>query len=490
MAKKATPLMQQYNRVKADYPEALLLFRVGDFYETFGDDAVKAADVLDIVLTKRGNGSASEVELAGFPHHSLDTYLPRLVRAGHRVAVCDQLEDPKKAVGIVKRGVTELVTPGVAFHDQVLNARTDNYLAAVHGDKTGYGLALLDISTGDFATAEGDEAHIDRLLRAHQPAEVLVLKNQASAFAERFGSDWHLSRLDDWVFKPDYAQERIQKQFDNKSLKGFQLDARSLALLTAGAVLHYLDRAKHDRPKHVRTIRTLREDGTLWMDRFTIRNLELVQPNHNDGTSLAQTIDRTRSPMGARMLRRWLIMPLTDVGGINQRLDAVECLNGDEDLRTGFQALFKSTGDLERLASKASTGRINPRELGQLRQGLEAVQSIAALSAGEAPLLPYLERLTPCDQLLERLRSELVEEPPVNPAKGQVIEQGVSAELDELRTLKSNAQAALDAICARHAGWEDGEGAYGTIAIDVASGAVTLTHNSRFIDYDTTEAEL
>lgn len=449
MAKKATPLMQQYNRVKADYPEALLLFRVGDFYETFGDDAVKAADVLDIVLTKRGNGSASEVELAGFPHHSLDTYLPRLVRAGHRVAVCDQLEDPKKAVGIVKRGVTELVTPGVAFHDQVLNARTDNYLAAVHGDKTGYGLALLDISTGDFATAEGNEALIDRLLRAHQPAEVLVLKNQATAFAERFGSDWHLSRLDDWVFKPDYAQERIQKQFENKSLKGFQLDARPLALLTAGAILHYLDHAKHDRPKHVRTIRTLREDGTLWMDRFTIRNLELVRPNHNDGTSLAQTIDRTGSPMGARMLRRWLIMPLTDVGGINQRLDAVECLNGDEDLRTGFQALFKSTGDLERLASKASTGRINPRELGQLRQGLEAVQSIAALSAGEAPLLPYLERLTPCDQLLERLRSELVEEPPVNPAKGQVIEQGVSAELDELRTLKSNAQAALDAICAR-----------------------------------------
>ena len=222
-----------------------------------------------------------------------------------------------------------------------------------------------------------------------------------------------------------------------------------MALLTAGAVLHYLDHAKHDQPKHVRSIRTLREDGTLWMDRFTIRNLELVQPNHNDGTSLAQTIDRTGSPMGARMLRRWLIMPLTDIGGINQRLDAVECLNGDEDLRTGFQALFKSTGDLERLASKASTGRINPRELGQLRQGLEAVQSIAALSAGEAPLLPYLERLTPCDQLLERLRSELVEEPPVNPAKGQVIEQGVSAELDELRTLKSNAQAALDAICAR-----------------------------------------
>ena len=449
MAKKATPLMQQYNRVKAEYPDALLLFRVGDFYETFGEDAIKAAGVLDIVLTKRGNGSASEIELAGFPHHSLDTYLPKLVRAGHRVAVCDQLEDPKKAVGIVKRGVTELVTPGVAFHDQVLNARTDNYLAAVYWEKANYGLALLDISTGDFATAEGPQTLIDRLLRAHQPAEVLVLKNQASAFLDSFGSDWHISRLDDWVFKPDYAAERVQKQFENQSLKGFQLDDRPLALLTSGAVLHYLDHAKHERPRHVRTLRTLREDGILWMDRFTIRNLELVQPNHPDGKSLAQTIDRTGSPMGARMLRRWLIMPLTDVGRINERLDAVDCLNEQEELRSGFQGVFRSTGDLERLASKASTGRINPRELGQLRKGLECVQAIASLAAGEDALLPYLERLAPCDGLLQRLRDELVEEPPINPSKGQVIQSGVHAELDELRALKSNAQAALDKICER-----------------------------------------
>ena len=449
MAKKATPLMQQYNRVKAEYPDALLLFRVGDFYETFGEDAIKAAGVLDIVLTKRGNGSASEIELAGFPHHSLDTYLPKLVRAGHRVAVCDQLEDPKKAVGIVKRGVTELVTPGVAFHDQVLNARTDNYLAAVYWEKANHGLALLDISTGDFATAEGPQTLIDRLLRAHQPAEVLVLKNQASAFLDSFGSDWHISRLDDWVFKPDYAAERVQKQFENQSLKGFQLDDRPLALLTSGAVLHYLDHAKHERPRHVRTLRTLREDGILWMDRFTIRNLELVQANHPDGKSLAQTIDRTGSPMGARMLRRWLIMPLTDVGRINERLDAVDCLNEQEELRSGFQGVFRSTGDLERLASKASTGRINPRELGQLRKGLECVQAIASLAAGEDALLPYLERLAPCDGLLQSLRDELVEEPPVNPSKGQVIQSGVHAELDELRALKSNAQAALDKICER-----------------------------------------
>lgn len=449
MPKKETPLMQQYNRVKSDYPDALLLFRVGDFYETFGEDAIKAAAVLDIVLTKRGNGSASEVELAGFPHHALDTYLPRLVRAGHRVAVCDQLEDPKQAVGIVKRGVTELVTPGVAFHDQVLQSRADNYLAAVHWNNSDFGIALLDISTGDFATAEGEKSLIDRLLRAYQPREVLTLKSHQRSFQEAFGADWHLSRLEDWVFKPDYAKERIAKQFQSGSLKGFQLEERPLALLTVGAILHYLDHAKHDQPGHVRTIRTLREDGVLWMDRFTIRNLELVNSNHPDGTSLVDTIDRTGSPMGARMLRRWMLMPLTDADAIEQRLDAVESLVNEDSVREAFQKIFRATGDLERLASKASTGRINPRELGQLRTGLECVQSIAAASEGEAALIPYLERLSPCNDLLRRLATELVEEPPMNPSKGQVIAHGVNAELDELRALKSNAQQALDAICER-----------------------------------------
>lgn len=441
--------MQQYNRVKSKYPEALLLFRVGDFYETFGEDAVVAAEVLDIVLTKRGNGSASEVELAGFPHHALDNYLPKLVRSGHRVAVCDQLEDPKKAVGIVKRGVTELVTPGVAFHDQVLNARSDNYLAAVHWKKDQYGLALLDISTGDFAVSEGSKSLIDRLLRAHQPAEVLCLKSQLTEFQESFGTDWHMSRLDDWIFKPDYAEERIQKQFENESLKGFQLDERPLALLAAGAVLHYLNHAKHERPQNVRTIRILREDGILWMDRFTIRNLELVASNHPDGTSLVKTIDRTGSPMGARKLRRWIIMPLTDVESINQRLDAVELINQNELIRESFQKVFRSTGDLERLASKAITGRINPRELGQLRNGLQSVQQIAAIGEGETELLPYLERLVPCKALHERLNRELVEEPPMNPSKGMIIREGVHEELDELRSLKSNAKATLDEICRR-----------------------------------------
>jgi len=441
--------MQQYNRVKSKYPEALLLFRVGDFYETFGEDAIVAAEVLDIVLTKRGNGSASEVELAGFPHHALDNYLPKLVRSGHRVAVCDQLEDPKKAVGIVKRGVTELVTPGVAFHDQVLNARSDNYLAAVHWNKDQYGLALLDISTGDFAVSEGSKSLIDRLLRAHQPTEVLCLKNQVTEFRDSFGADWHMSRLDDWIFKPDYAEERIQKQFENESLKGFQLDERPLALLAAGAVLYYLNHAKHERPQNVRTIRILREDGILWMDRFTIRNLELVASNHPDGTSLVKTIDRTGSPMGARKLRRWIIMPLTDMNSINERLDAVERINQNELIRESLQKVFRSTGDLERLASKAITGRINPRELGQLRNGLHSVQQIAVIGEGETELLPYLERLVPCNALHERLDRELVEEPPMNPSKGMIIREGVHPELDELRSLKSNAKATLDEICRR-----------------------------------------
>ncbi|MBV41757.1 MAG: DNA mismatch repair protein MutS [Crocinitomicaceae bacterium] len=449
MARKETPLMKQYNRVKTDYPDALLLFRVGDFYETFGEDAVKAAKALDIVLTKRGNGSASEIELAGFPHHSLDNYLPKLVRSGHRVAVCDQLEDPKKAVGIVKRGVTELVTPGVAFHDQVLNAKAHNYLAAVHWDKKSSGVAFLDISTGHFAIAEGSKQLIDRLLRAHQPSEVLCSKHLNKAFEEEFGRDWHVSRLDDWVCKVDYATDRIHKQFETGSLKGFQIDESPQAVIAAGAILHYLEHAKHDRPNHIKRLQTLQESGTLWMDRFTIRNLELVQPNHPDGKSLAETIDRTGSPMGARTLRRWLLMPLTDIQAIEQRHDAVDALFEEDELRENMQSLFRGMGDLERLSSKASTGRINPRELAQLRLGIQSAHNIAAAAAGVDSMLVYLERMSPCDALLQRLETELVDEPPVNPSKGQVIRFGVHPELDELRGIKSDSKAALDAICKR-----------------------------------------
>jgi DNA mismatch repair protein MutS len=449
MARKETPLMKQYNRVKTDYPDALLLFRVGDFYETFGEDAIKASKALDIILTKRGNGSASEIELAGFPHHSLDNYLPKLVRAGHRVAVCDQLEDPKQAVGIVKRGVTELVTPGVAFHDQVLDSKAHNYLAAVHWDKKSAGVAFLDISTGHFAIAEGNKQLIDRLLRAHHPSEVLCSKPLHKAFEEEFGKDWHVSRLDDWVCKVDYAADRIHKQFETSTLKGFQLDESPQAAIAAGAVLHYLEHAKHDRPKHIKQLQTLHESGTLWMDRFTIRNLELIQPNHPDGSSLAETIDRTGSPMGARTLRRWLLMPLTDIGAIEQRHDAVEALFNQDELRQAAQDLFRGMGDLERLASKASTGRINPRELAQLRRGIQSAHKIAIATEGVDPLLPYLERMSPCDSLLKRLETELMDEPPVNPNKGQFICSGVHEELDSLREIKSDSKSALEAICRR-----------------------------------------
>lgn len=449
MARKETPLMQQYNRVKTKYPDTLLLFRVGDFYETFGEDAITASGVLNIVLTKRGNGSASEIELAGFPHHSLDNYLPRLVRAGHRVAVCDQLEDPKQAVGIVKRGVTELVTPGVSYHDQVLQSSSNNYLAAIHWSKKGCGLAMLDISTGDFSAAEGSVDLIERLLRVHQPSELLCSKPLESEIRNRFGADWQLSRLDDWVFKQDYAVERIHNQFESGSLKGFGLANSTHATIASGAILHYLEHAQHDRPKHVRHIRKLTEDGTLWLDRFTIRNLEILQPSHEDGMSLVKTMDRTGSPMGARCLRRWLVMPLTDVSAIEQRHEAVDVFLQEEEMRRAIKGRLSSMGDLERLASKASSGRINPREMVQLRHGLRSTHVIADMTEGQDALISYLERLTPCDALLRRLDAELEDEAPLSVSKGAVIKPGVNEELDDLRRLKHDAKSALDAICER-----------------------------------------
>jgi DNA mismatch repair protein MutS len=435
MARKETPLMQQYNRVKSKYPDTLLLFRVGDFYETFGEDAITAAGVLNIVLTKRGNGSASEIELAGFPYHSLDNYLPRLVRAGHRVAV--------------KRCVTELVTPGVSYHDQVLQSSSNNYLAAVHWSKKGCGLALLDISTGDFSAAEGSVDLIERLLRAHQPSELLCSKPHESEIRSHFGTDWHISRLDDWVFKQDYAIERIHNQFDSGSLKGFGLIESSHATIASGAILHYLEHARHERPKHIRHIRKLTEDGTLWLDRFTIRNLEILRPSQEDGISLVQTMDHTGSPMGARCLRRWLVMPLTDVEAIGQRHEAVDVFLQDEDMRSAIQKRLTSMGDLERLSSKASSGRINPRELVQLRLGLHSTHAIAAIAEGHDALIAYLERLTPCDALLNRLDRELEDEAPLSVNKGAVIKPGVHAELDDLRRLKHDAKSALTAICER-----------------------------------------
>jgi DNA mismatch repair protein MutS len=449
MARKETPLMQQYNKVKAAHPEAVLLFRVGDFYETFGEDAVKAAKVLDIVLTKRGNGSASEIELAGFPHHSLDNYLPRLVRSGLKVAVCDQLEDPKLAKGIVKRGVTELVTPGVAFHDQVLDSRSNNFLAAIHLEKKKCGIAFLDVSTGDFHVGSGDAAWVDRLLEAHGPSEVLYARPAETDVKTLFDVRGVGTRLEDWVFGLDYATEQIQKTYGAGGLKGLGLHDNPQATIAAGALLHYLSVTKNDRLGHLGVIRQLKEDGTLWLDRFTIRNLELLHPSHPDGRALVDVLDKTSSPMGARCLRRWLVMPLTDVGQIENRHAAVETLVNQAAVRQALRMALSSAGDLERLVSKASTGRIQPRELAAMRRGIHVVHEVAAEAAGLDALMPLLEQLSPCEELLERLERDLVPEPAVSVAKGQVIADGVDPELDELRHLQQNAQEALDAICAR-----------------------------------------
>lgn len=449
MARKETPLMQQYNKVKAAHPEAVLLFRVGDFYETFGEDAVRAAEVLNIVLTKRGNGSASEIELAGFPHHSLDSYLPKLVRAGLKVAVCDQLEDPKLAKGIVKRGVTELVTPGVAFHDQVLESRTNNFLAAVHLTKKGCGVAFLDVSTGDFHVGSGEVGWVDKLFEAHGPSEILYARPQERDVRALFDLKGLGTRLEDWVFGLDYATEQIQEVYGAANLKGMGLHDDPLATTAAGALIHYLKSTKNDRFGHLGAIRFLREAGSLWLDRFTIRNLEILAPSHPDGKSLVSILDRTCSTMGARCLRRWLVMPLADRVRMERRHDAVQALTDGLDLRESLRTQFKKAGDMERLVSKASTGRIQPRELAMLRQSLHVVHHVAEAAAGVDALVPFLERLSPCNDLLAQLERELVEEPAVSVAKGAVIAAGVDADLDELRDLQQNAQQALDSICAR-----------------------------------------
>ena len=440
--------MKQYNAIKEKYPDAMLLFRVGDFYETFGEDAVQAAKVLDIVLTKRGNGSASEIELAGFPHHSLDNYLPRLVRAGLKVAVCDQLEDPKLAKGIVKRGVTELVTPGVAFHDQVLQSRSNNFLAAIHVDKKKtLGVAFLDVSTGDFHVGSGEASWVDRLLEAHNPAETLYGRPAESDIKTLFDLKGVGTRLEDWVFGLDYATEQLQRAFGTGSLKGMGLHDTPSAAIAAGAILHYLRVTKNDKLGHLGAIRQLKEEGTLWLDRFTIRNLELLHPSHPDGRSLVDVIDKTTSPMGARCLRRWLVMPLTDINQISARHDAVAALLEDTELLFSLRAVLGQAGDLERLVSKASTGRIQPRELAALRRGMHVVHQVADLAAGVEALLPLLEALSPCAEALEALERVLVEEPAVSIAKGEVIARGVDPALDELRDLQENSQRALDAIC-------------------------------------------
>ena len=455
---KETPLMAQYNRVKAQHPDALLLFRVGDFYETFGSDAVTAAKVLNIVLTARKNGAAAEIELAGFPHHALENYLPKLVRAGHRVAVCDQLEDPKTTKTIVKRGVTEMVTPGVALNDQVLEARENNWLAAVHVVMEGRGankreragVAFLDVSTGEFLAGEGTPEDIAPLLRTFRPKETLHLRHGEPTSLQLSG---YRFPLDDWVWQLDFARETLEGHFGTKGLKGFGLDGQPLAVIAAGAAMHYVGTTKHDRMAHIASLGRVEWGQNVAMDGFTIRNLELLVPTHPEGTALVDVVDRSATPMGARMLRRWIAQPLCDAGAISRRHEAVSAFLDQPEMRADLIAELGQIGDLERLLAKTAAVRISPAELKKLRQALTAVEALRLMvdSSDDAVIGRWAGRLDPADAALEKLRTELTEDPPGVLGKGASIASGVVDELDQLRDLRDNGKAKLDGIRIREA---------------------------------------
>ncbi len=432
-----TPLMRQYNHIKARHPDAILLFRVGDFYETFGEDAIKASEILGITLTRRANGSASFVELAGFPYHALDTYLPRLVRAGQRVAICDQLEDPKLTKKIVKRGITELVTPGVSLNENVLQHKENNFLAAIHIDRKIAGISFLDISTGEFLASEGSLEYVDQLLNNFQPKEVLYEKAKSDQFTENFGTKFYTFKLDDWIFTPEAAGERLLKQFGTSSLKGFGVHNLSLGIIAAGAILHYLDITQHMQLGHITGLSRIDEDRYVWLDKFTIRNLELFSSPYEGARTLIDVLDRTISPMGGRLLKRWLSLPLKDIQPVNDRLDIVEYLAENTGFRQDIADLLRQVGDLERLISKVAVNRINPREMAQLRRALRAIEPLKKLctESGCLPLEKLAEQMNPCRIIAERIEKELNNDPPAQLLKGNVIAAGVSQELDELRTI-------------------------------------------------------
>ncbi|MCF7567491.1 DNA mismatch repair protein MutS [Sabulilitoribacter arenilitoris] len=450
-AKKITPLMKQYNAIKAKYPDALLLFRVGDFYETFGSDAVKAAGILGIILTKRGAGSESETALAGFPHHSLNTYLPKLVKAGERVAICDQLEDPKQTKTIVKRGVTELVTPGVALNDEVLVSKSNNFLCSVYFDKNHIGISFLDISTGEFLTSQGNAEYIDKLLQNFSPSEVLVSKQKRTLFNETFGSDFHSFYLEDWVYQNDYAYEILTKHFDTKTLKGFGVEDLYEGIIASGSILHYLGETQHHKLQHIASISRIAEDDYVWMDKFTIRNLELYNSTNNNAVTLLNVIDKTISPMGGRLLKRWLALPLKNVKKIKQRHEVVDFLTKKDVVLQKVQNHIKHIGDLERLISKTATGKVKPHEVIQLKKSLEAIvpiKSIASNSENES-LRIIGDNLQSCDVLREKIKQTLNEDAPVNVLKGNTIATGYSSELDELRGLSKSGKDYLDNMLER-----------------------------------------
>jgi DNA mismatch repair protein MutS len=432
-----TPLMKQYNAIKAKYPDALLLFRVGDFYETFGGDAIKASDILGIILTRRANGSAQYVELAGFPHHSLDTYLPKLVRAGYRVAICDQLEDPKLAKTIVKRGVTELVTPGVSYNDKILEHKENNFLAAVHFLPRNSGIAFLDISTGEFLLAQGSNEYIDKLIQTFKPAEIIVQKNKRQPFTELFGDQFYLSYFEDWVFTHDFAHDLLLKHFGTNSLKGFGLSDLESGIIAAGVALHYLSETQHDKIQHICKLSRIEEEHYVWLDKFTVRNLELINSQNENAPTLLSVLDRTISPMGSRLMKRWVLLPLKDRNPVTERHEAVGLLILHPGLSEVLEHNLKIIGDLERLISKVAVGRINPREVLQVRRALQAIIPIreALLATDQESLHLLAEKLNPCELITERIGTTLKADPPALISKGMVIAEGVSEELDELRKL-------------------------------------------------------
>lgn len=447
MAKKEageTPLMQQYARIKGQHPDAILLFRVGDFYETFGGDAVTTARILGITLTKRNNGGSSETELAGFPHHALDNYLPKLVRAGYRVAICDQLEDPKLAKTVVKRGVTEVVTPGVSFSEHVVDQRSDHWLAALCGGRGRFGVAFLDITTGVFQVAEGDPPAVLKLLDAFAPKELLVPRGDRDPVVVEATDRRHAYPLEDWAFTEDMARERLLRQFSTSSLKGFGIEDLHLAQRAAGAVLHYLGETRHDRLAHVSKIGWIRPDAHVGLDRATIRNLELVDPVNDGAHTLLRSLDRCVTPMGSRLLKRWILFPLVDVAAIEQRLDRVTALMKEDTLTHELGDLLLRVGDLERLAGRAAAGRINPRELLQMKEAINAAHQVRELMQQRGGVLAVLAtELEPPVQLAERIGSSLVDSPPAAMTKGGVIREGVSSELDEVRHVATHAKELL-----------------------------------------------
>ena len=445
---KETPLMKQYNEIKRKYPDACLLFRVGDFYETFGEDAVRASKILGIVLTKRGAGSVTETALAGFPHHSLNTYLPKLVKAGLRVAICDQLEDPKTTKTIVKRGVTELVTPGVSLNDEVLQSKSNNFLAAVSFGKKNLGIAFLDVSTGEFLTAQGNEEYIDKLLQNFNPSEVLVPKAYKNAFKDHFGAHYHHFFLDDWVYQETYGTERLMQHFETNSLKGFGIEALTEGIIAAGAILFYLSETQHNKLQHITSINRIAEDAYVWMDRFTLRNLELYHSYNPNAVTLLDVIDKTISPMGSRLLKRWLALPLKDLGAIRERHEVVQYLVEQTEIAQELQQQLKMISDLERLVSKIATGKISPKELLTLTDSLDAlipIKTIASKSQQKS-VKTLGDSIHPCDLLREKIRTTIHPNAPVAVAKGNAIATGVNSELDDLRAISTSGKDYLEQI--------------------------------------------